>query len=151
MGSAIKKNKQVKGIFIAGHSEGSLIGMLTAQKVKVQGYISIAGPARGIADIITEQYAQQLPKAAPMVDSLFKRLQKNQPLDTVPPYLAGLFRPSVQPYIKSWMKYIPCEEIKKLTTLVLILQGSTDIQVAPSEAMQLKNVKKMSVLFCWIV
>jgi len=49
------------------------------------------------------------------------------------------------------MKYIPCEEIKKLTTPVLILQGSTDIQVAPSEAMQLKNVKKMSVLFCWIV
>ena len=76
MGSAIKKNKQVKGIFIAGHSEGSLIGMLAAQKVKVQGYISISGPARGIADIITEQYAQQLPKAAPMVDSLFKRLQK---------------------------------------------------------------------------
>jgi len=37
MGSAIKKNKQVKGIFIAGHSEGSLIGMLAAQKVKVQG------------------------------------------------------------------------------------------------------------------
>ena len=138
----LKKNKQVKGIFIAEHSEGSLIGMLAAQKVKVQGYISIAGPARGIADIITEQYAQQLPKAAPLVDSLFKRLQKNQPLDTVPPYLAGLFRPSVQPYIKSWMKYIPCEEIKKLTTPVLILQGSTDIQVAPSEAMQLKKCKE---------
>lgn len=138
----LKTKKQVKGIFIAGHSEGSLIGMLVAQKVKVQGYISIAGPARGIADIITGQYAQQLPKAAAVVDSLFKRLQNNQPLDTVPPYLASLFRPSVQPYIKSWMKYIPCEEIKKLTTPVLILQGGTDIQVAPSEAMLLKKCKE---------
>ena len=31
----IKKDKRVKHVFIAGHSEGSLIGMLAAQKEKV--------------------------------------------------------------------------------------------------------------------
>jgi dienelactone hydrolase len=142
----LKNNKQVKNIFIAGHSEGSLIGMLAAQKIKVQGYISIAGPSRGIAEIITGQYAQQLPKAAIVVDSLFKRLQNNQQLDTVPPYLASLFRASVQPYIKSWMKYIPCDEIKKLTTQVLILQGGTDIQVGTTEASLLKQCKENASL-----
>lgn len=50
----LQKDKRVKEIFIAGHSEGSLIGMLAAQKIKVQGYISVAGPARGIAEIIIE-------------------------------------------------------------------------------------------------
>jgi hypothetical protein len=40
--------------------------MLAAQKIKkVQGYILVAGPARGIAEIIIEQYAQQLPKGGP--------------------------------------------------------------------------------------
>lgn len=80
----LQKDKQVNGIFIAGHSESSLIGMLAAQKIKVQGYISLVGPAKGIAEIITEQYARQLPKAAVIVDSLLKRLQNNQLLDSVP-------------------------------------------------------------------
>lgn len=137
----IKKDRRVNGVFIAGHSEGSLIGMLAAQKIKVQGYISIAGPARGIAEIITEQYAQQLPKAGAVVDSFFRRLQNNQPLDSVPQYLLPIFRPSVQPYIKSWIKYIPCNEIKKLTIPTLIIQGATDIQVASTEAVLLKQCK----------
>ena len=128
----LQKDKRVKGIFIAGHSEGSLIGMLAAQKIKVQGYISVAGPARGIAEIIIEQYAQQLPKAALIADSLFRRLKNNQSLDSIPHYLQSIFRPSVLPYIKSWMKYLPCDEIKKLTVATLIIQGGTDIQVAPT-------------------
>ena len=135
----LKKDKRVKGIFIAGHSEGSLIGMLAAQKINVQGYLSIAGPARGIAEIITEQVVEQLPKAAPIVDSMFRRLKNNQALDSVPSYLLNIFRPSIQPYIKSWMKYIPCNEIKKLTCSTSIIQGSNDIQVAPSEASLLKK------------
>ena len=142
----LKKDKRITSIFIAGHSEGSLIGILAAQKIKVQGYISIAGPARGIATIITEQYAQQLPKAAVVVDSLFMRLKNNQALDSVPPYLMSIFRPSIQPYIKSWMQYIPCEEIKKLTVPVLIIQGGTDIQVAPGEAALLKECKPAAVV-----
>ncbi len=142
----LQKDKRVKGIFIAGHSEGSLIGMLAAQKIKVQGYISVAGPARGIAEIIIKQYAQQLPKAALIADSLFRRLKNNQSLDSVPPYLQSIFRPSVLPYIKSWMKYIPCDEIKKLTVATLIIQGGTDIQVAPTEATLLKQCKENASL-----
>ena len=130
----IKKDKRVGNIYIAGHSEGSLLAMLVAQKVKLAGYISIAGPARGINTIIAEQYGKQLPKAAKVVDSLFERMKNNQPLDTVPKYLASLFRPSIRPYMVSWMKYSPCEEIKKLKIPMLIIQGATDIQVEENEA-----------------
>lgn len=142
----LQKDKRVKGIFIAGHSEGSLIGMLAAQQTKLAGYISIAGPARGIAEIITEQYAQQLPKAAKVVDSLFNRMKNKQKLDTVLPYLMSIFRPSVQPYMQSWMRYIPCEELKKLTSPTLIVQGGTDIQVAPTEAALLQQCKPIAQL-----
>lgn len=142
----LQKDKRVRSIFIAGHSEGSLIGILAAQKIKVQGFISIAGPAKGIAEIITGQYAAQLPKAAVIVDSLFKRLQNNQPLDTVPQYLMSIFRPSIQPYMKSWIKYIPCNELKKLTIPVLIIQGTTDLQVDPAQASLLKQCSKNALL-----
>ena len=144
--SFIKKDKRIGKIFIAGHSEGSLVGMLAAQKEKVNGYISIAGAGESIDKIITWQYAQQLPKAAVVVDSLFLRMRNKQKIDTVPPYLMSIFRPSLQPYIVSWMLHDPCAEIKKLTVPILILQGTTDIQVEVKQAEMLKNCKPTATL-----
>lgn len=144
--SFMKKDKRIGKIFIAGHSEGSLVGMLAAQKEKVNGYISIAGAGESIDKIITWQYAQQIPQAAVVVDSLFTRMKNGQKLDVVPPYLLSIFRPSVQPYILSWMLHDPCVEIKKLTTPILILQGTTDIQVEVKEAKMLKACKPTAKL-----
>jgi uncharacterized protein len=137
----IKADKRIGKIFIIGHSEGSLVGMIAAQKEKVDGYVSLAGAGESIDKIIVWQYAQQLPKAATVVDSLFTRMQNGQKIDSVPPYLMSIFRPSVQPYIASWVKYNPCEEIKKLTIPVLILQGNTDIQVTLKQAEMLHACK----------
>ena len=64
----IKKDKRIGKIFIAGHSEGSLVGMIAAQKEKVNGYISIAGAGESIDKIITWQYAQKSPEIADVVD-----------------------------------------------------------------------------------
>jgi uncharacterized protein len=137
----IKTDKRIGKIFIAGHSEGSLVGMIAAQKEKVNGYISLACAGESIDKIIVWQYAQQLPKAALVVDSLFARMRNEQKIDSVPPYLMSIFRPSVQPYIASWIKYNPCEEIKKLRIPVLILQGNTDIQVQVKQAEMLHACK----------
>ena len=142
----IKKDKRIGKIFIAGHSEGSLVGMIAAQKEKVNGYISIAGAGESIDKIITWQYAQQLPKAAAVVDSLFKRMRNKQKIDTVPPYLLSILRPSIQPYILSWMLHDPCAEIKKLTIPILILQGTTDIQAEVKQAEMLKACKPSATL-----
>ena len=144
--SFIKKDKRIGKIFIAGHSEGSLVGMIAAQKEKVNGYISIAGAGESIDKIITWQYAQQLPKAAVVVDSLLSRMRNKQKIDTVPPYLLSILRPSVQPYILSWMLHDPCAEIKKLTVPILILQGTTDIQVEVKQAEMLKACKPTATL-----
>ena len=141
-----KKDKRIGKIFIAGHSEGSLVGMIAAQKEKVNGYISIAGAGESIDKIITWQYAQQLPKAAVVVNSLFLRMRNNQKIDTVPPYLLSILRPSVQPYILSWILHDPCAEIKKLTVPILILQGTTDIQVEVKQAEMLKACKPSATL-----
>jgi alpha-beta hydrolase superfamily lysophospholipase len=142
----MKKDKRIGKIFIAGHSEGSLVGMLAVQKEKVNGFISIAGAGESIDKIITWQYAQQLPKAAVVVDSLFTRMRNKQKIDTVPPYLLSIFRPSVQPYISSWMLHDPCAEIKKLNIPILILQGTTDIQVEVKQAERLKACKPAATL-----
>ncbi len=130
----LKKDPRITKIYLAGHSEGSLVAMLAAQMETVDGYISIAGAGESIDKIIVWQYKQQIPRTAFVVDSLFSRLRNNEPIDTVPPMLMSIFRPSVQPYIASWLKYNPCEEIKKLAMPILIVQGTTDIQVQVKQA-----------------
>jgi len=137
-----------KNIFFAGHSEGSLIAMLAAQKKKVSGYISIAGAGRPIDQILEEQLQK-----APWPDSvkeqiapIFNQLKNGNEANTIPEPLQILFRKSIQPYMISWLKYTPDAEIKKLKCPVLILQGTCDIQVKVKDAQNLHEANKKSIL-----
>ena len=55
-------------------------------------------------------------------------------VEVIHPHLYALFRPSVQPYLYSWFQFNPVTELAKLDIPVLIVHGSTDIQVDQSEA-----------------
>ena len=64
----------------------------------------------------------------------------------VDPSLNMLFRPSVQPYMISWFKYDPVKEISKMSIPVLIVAGTTDIQVDVEDAKLLSEANKNSEL-----
>ena len=68
------------------------------------------------------------------LEDIVKALEDGRTAESVPPALAAMFRPSVQPYVISWFKYDPAREIAKLKMPVLILQGTTDIQVSIEDA-----------------
>jgi len=127
------RNKGYQKVTILGHSEGSLIGMLAAQKVKVDGYISVAGPGRPATELLIDQLSKQLPPA--MLEKAkvtIAKLKAGKTTDEFSPALASLFRPSVQPYLISWFKYDPAKELAKLSQKkvpILIIHGSTDIQI----------------------
>ncbi len=57
----LSKDGRFSEIIIAGHSEGSLIGMVAAQdNPKVNKYVSIAGSGIKAADILKEQLEDRL-------------------------------------------------------------------------------------------
>lgn len=123
-----------KDIIIMGHSEGSLVGMLAAQKTKVKGYISVAGPAQNALETIKGQLYQSLPQE--MANSTYQKLdsiKQGYSITKFNPMLTALLRPSVQPYLKSYFTYTPTEEIKKLQVPIMIIQGGRDIQVLQEE------------------
>lgn len=132
------KDERFSSIAIIGHSEGSLIGMIAAQNNTVTKYISLAGIAEPASSILKEQLAKQLatqPQTVKdMIFSYIDKLEKGETIENVPISLHSLFRPSVQPYMISWFKYNPQEEIKKLNIPILLIQGSTDIQVSVKQA-----------------
>jgi hypothetical protein len=138
----LKKDKRFSKVIIMGHSEGSLIGMVAAAKITVSGFISVAGAGSPADTILRKQLKGQLPaqlyaESNKILDSL--RMGKRVPKFN--PVLASLYRPSVQPYLISWIKYDPSVEIKKLKIPVLIIQGTTDIQVSVGDANLLEAAK----------
>ena len=142
----LKDSSGFKKIYFAGHSEGSLIGMIATERTNASGYISVAGAGRPIDVIITEQVTKQSPVVGKQTDSLFQVLKTKNKLDSVPPYLISLFRPSIQPYMVSWMKYDPAVEISHIKKPILIIQGSCDIQVKVLDAETLYNGNKKAKL-----
>ncbi len=130
----LKKDKRFNEVTVIGHSQGSLLGMLASQEGNVDRFVSIAGPGKSIDKTIKEQFQSQSPEISEMALPIIDKLTRGETVDTVSPVLYSLFRPSVQPYIISWMKYDPAKEIARLKIPVLIIQGSTDIQVSEEDA-----------------
>ena len=130
----LKNDSRLSDLIILGHSEGSLIGMVAAQRTGADKFISLAGVGRPAADILREQLSTQPVAVTEMTDPILKTLEEGQTVDSVNPMLNALFRPSVQPYLISWFKYNPEKEIAKLDCPVLVLQGTTDIQVKVKDA-----------------
>jgi uncharacterized protein len=122
-------------LFIAGHSEGSLLGMLAAQRTKISGYASLCGAGRRAAAVLHEQLKNNAPpELVAQSDAIVAKLVKGEQVADVPAQLISLYRPSVQPYLISWFKYDPTVEIAKLKVPMLVLGGQYDAQIPPHDA-----------------
>lgn len=136
-------NKAYSSVHIIGHSEGSLIGLLAAQKTNVESFVSIAGTGRPIDEVLLEQLKGQLsPQLLKESTDILASLKKGELVKNVSPDLQALFRSSVQPYMMSWLKYNPASELAKVNSRVLLVQGTNDLQVTATDAEALKKGKQ---------
>ena len=142
----LKSDPRFSEVTVIGHSEGSLIGMLATVNADANRFVSLAGSGRRADIIILDQLKKQSPKILNAVSPLFDSLRAGITVDSIDPMLNSLFRPSVQPYMISWMNYDPVVGIKKVKVPVLIIQGTTDIQVSAEDANLLAAAKPDSDL-----
>jgi len=151
----LRSDPRFSTVSVIGHSEGSLIGMMAARRAKADAFVSVAGVAKPAGQVIRDQLRPQIGSMDAMWqqnDSILSSLEAGKTVDPLPsplatvPGLASLYRPSVQPYLISWFKYTPSAEIAMLSVPVLILQGTTDIQVNPAEAQALKAAAPRATL-----
>jgi hypothetical protein len=116
--------------------------MVAAQKMKADVFISIAGAGRPVGQILLEQLKQQLPPdLMKTAEDIVSQLAAGKSVERVPPELNVVFRPSVQPYMSSWLRYDPAKEIARLSIPVLITQGTTDIQATVQDVKSLAAAK----------
>ncbi|WP_456461981.1 alpha/beta hydrolase [Lutibacter sp.] len=150
-----KNSGEYSKIIVAGHSQGSLVGMIAANNI-ADAFISLEGAGRTIDQIIIEQLNKQAPFLKDEASNVLSELKKGIIVEKFNPMLNSLFNKSVQPFLISWIKYNPQEEIKKLNIPMLLINGTKDIQVSNFDAellhkanskSQFKIIKNMNHIF----
>ncbi|MTD29810.1 alpha/beta fold hydrolase [Planomicrobium sp. YIM 101495] len=131
----LKRDDRFSEISIIGHSEGALVGLAAVNRTQVDHFISLAGAGRTVDEVLVEQLTAQLP-ASLLEESkeIIDQLKQGELVSGVSPELQSVFRPSVQPYMISWLLYDPAEEIAKLNIPALIIGGTNDLQVPAEDA-----------------
>ena len=133
----LKENYTFKSIIIAGHSQGSLTGMLASENA--QKYISIAGPSQSIDQVIIGQISKQNEEFGNVAAAHFKELKETGTIQQINPLLSNVFAKQNQSFLKNWMSYSPLEEIKKMTIPCLLINGTKDLQVSTKAATELQG------------
>ncbi len=136
-----EEKDQFENLVIAGHSQGSLVGIL-ASREKADAFISLAGAGEPIDKIIVEQVNVMAPQLGENARKAFNEMKDAGKTSNYSPMLESIFRKSIQPYMYSWMQFDPAEEIKKLDIPILIVNGTADIQVAPEQAVKLAEANE---------
>ncbi|MDX1277827.1 alpha/beta hydrolase [Oceanihabitans sediminis] len=136
-----KEKDNFSKIYIIGHSQGSLVGMIAA-KDNADGFISLAGAGQSIDGVIVEQVTKAAPMFTEDCERIFEILKQNKTTTDYPPALASIFDISLQPFMSNWMQYNPVEILKELDMPILIVNGTKDLQVSVDEAKSLKEASE---------
>jgi pimeloyl-ACP methyl ester carboxylesterase len=126
-------------VFLLGHSEGALIATVAARRTDVAGLILLAGAGERADRIIARQLAAGgVPEALQAASKrIAESLRAGKIVTDVPAELLALYRPSVQNYLMSWLPLDPAAELAQTRGPVLVVQGTSDLQILPEDAQRL--------------
>ncbi len=128
-------DERFSAIIVAGHGQGSLVGMNASWEAGVDGFASLAGAGHRVCDVLRAQLHDQFAiRSRVRLDKILSELEKGRTVEEPPSELSILFRPSIQPFLISWQRYDPLRDIARLQMPLLILQGTTDLQVGVENA-----------------
>jgi hypothetical protein len=132
----LRKKPEIGSIVLIGHSEGGLIALLTAKRAHAAGVVLLATPGRRLAAVLREQFTRAGSSTrayAPEALAIIAALERGEDVAEVEPALAGAFRPSVQPYLRSMMAVDPAALADTLGKPLMVVGGGRDIQVGKSD------------------
>ncbi len=121
-------------IHLLGHSEGALFAKAAAARTNVASVISLAGAGRPAGVLLREQTEGRRPgQIGVEFERILSSLESGQEVTEVYPLLNTLFRPSIQPYLIEWLAMDPAALAAELEAPLLVIAGSTDIQVSRAD------------------
>jgi pimeloyl-ACP methyl ester carboxylesterase len=142
---AIRDKTGAKCIWLLGHSEGALVGMVAAKDnpPDICGLLLVAAPGRKFGELIKDQMrsnpalAPYLDEALHDIDTLEAGKRVEVSVDNTRPEIFSIFQPAVQGFLIDLMSYDPPQVLAAYKGSALILQGERDIQVGVDDARRL--------------
>lgn len=102
---------------------------------------------RTFFSVLRSQLEVQFDSAAMLTyDSAMARFLRGDSTGPVAPGLEPLFQPAHRSYMRTSAEYDPTSEVARLKVPVLIVQGSTDIQVSVADAQALHRAVPSATL-----
>ncbi|WP_432708707.1 alpha/beta hydrolase family protein [Pedobacter sp.] len=146
--SKLAVDERFSDIIILGHSEGAAIGLMTSIVTAPAAFISFSGYQNDMVTLIGEQLKPALsPKDYALFTELADSLKAGKIVNrNFPASLAPMFTQSSQVFLRSTIKYDQSKEIQKLNIPILVIGGSTDLQVPAKAAAQLAKMNKGATL-----
>lgn len=141
-----KADERFTDVAVIGHSEGALVGLAAANQEGVDSYVSLTGVGRPADELLKEQLSTLPAGQLEEAEAILAQLAQGEMVDDVSPELQQIFRPSIQPYLQSWMKYDPVEQAENLEAEALFVGGTRDLQVPVRDAELLHEAKPGSEL-----
>lgn len=139
-------------VWLVGHSEGALVALATAEDndPRICGLVLLSGAGRKAGDVLREQLASAPlpPDLRTAAEAALSELEAGRTTQA-PPQLAVLFRPSVQPYIISWLALDPAALAAAYRGPMMVAQGSTDLQTTLADAHALVAAQPDARLVVW--
>ncbi len=134
--AVLRAEPRVASIALLGHSEGALAVTLACAPAAADRIILVAGAGTPAGVLMERQFSEGglPPDLRQALHRILTGLAAGEPAQDVPAPLATLFRPSVQPYLMSWLPLDPAAALARVTVPVLVVQGTTDIQIDPNHA-----------------
>lgn len=144
----LKSDTRFSGVYVLGHSQGALIASVIAVEVPgVNAAVLVSGTSQSADEIIQTQL-KSLPDGLQVeAKQIMESLRQGNTVPEVTMFLASVFRPSVQPFLISWMKYEPKQYLAKTKVPALVVHGINDIQVPDWHADSLIVVNPAAKLF----
>jgi pimeloyl-ACP methyl ester carboxylesterase len=137
--------------WLIGHSEGAVVALVAAQtEPHLCGLVLIAAPGRNVGDLLLAQIetnssnARLVPDAARAIGEL--KAGHRVDAAALPAPLRTLFRPAIQGFLISLFSYDPAALLRAVPRPVLIVQGTSDLQVSRDDADRLHAAKPDATL-----
>ena len=130
----LKDEARGRPLGVIGHSEGGLVALeLAAKREEVGRVVLLATPGRRPAESLRDQLLRLEGPLRAQALSILAQLEAGGDVAEVPPALLALFRPSVQPLLRSLLGLDPTAALRVLGRPVLVAGGGRDIQVGRAD------------------
>jgi pimeloyl-ACP methyl ester carboxylesterase len=134
--ASLASDSRFSEVFLLGHSEGAGHVLQAANRgAPAAGVIMVAGQGRTLSEVLHEQFVRASDSATvTKIDSALARFLRGDEPGEVPPIAQSVIIPAYRNFFRSWAAYDPPAEARRFARPLLILQGTTDVQVTMRDA-----------------